>query len=408
MSLADMRNIIVAALVIAIVVVAGIAVALTSKPGTNSTSTLTSETSGQNCASNANGVDQWLTFKANPQRTGFTNTSFPSGGKFLGQLAWHNSKVGLSGEIVSLFGRVLAANWYLNAISMSNGSLLWSLATGAGPYPSLASDGRTVFLGSNGGGLIGFDPLTGKNVTSLNQVMALGATAICGGVAYVSSVPGFGYPQYPTGSLLAINLTTGKTLWGLSLTSNQYEGFPTTDGRFVYSVLTNNTLIAYLSGTGQRAWSKAFPQNLTMAPPVWNGELVVSTADGRVNAVNAASGSDLWSTKVNGSIEDTRSSAALGYGEVFLGTSEGFYALNATTGSVIWRVGTAGSTFGTPTVVGGMVFVADQGGTLHEFDASNGSTIWSYSGLGVGYVSEPIVANGIIVVDGNNGIFAFH
>ena len=134
-----MRKIIFATLVVAIVVVAGISVALTYKLGTT-TSTLASETSGENCGSDATGPNQWLTFKANPQRTGFTNSTFASGSKFLGQLNWNNSKVGLTNEMVSLYGGVFAANWYLNALSLSNGSLLWSLATGPGPYPSLASD----------------------------------------------------------------------------------------------------------------------------------------------------------------------------------------------------------------------------------------------------------------------------
>jgi outer membrane protein assembly factor BamB len=309
--------------------------------------------------------------------------------------------------MVSLYDRVLAANYYLNALSLSNGSLLWSNPTGVGPYPSMASDGRMVFMGSNGGGLVVFDPLTGKAITTMNQVMALGSAAICGNVAFVSSVAGLAYPRSPTGSLLAVNVTTGRTLWDVNLTVGQFEGFPVTDGRLVYSTITNNTLLAYSAGTGQPVWSKAFAQNLTSAPPIWRGELLVSTVDGRVFALNATSGNAVWSTKVNGTIEDIRSSAAVGYGEVFLGTSGGMYALNATSGSVLWRAGAEGTTLGTPTIVDGVVFIADQGGNLYEFNASNGALLWTYSGLGVGYVSEPIVTDGLVVVDGNNGIFAF-
>ena len=404
-----MRRTLFAVLVVAIVAVAGISIALTSKPGTTTTLTLASGPVGVSCVSHAASTDQWLTFKVGPQRTGYTNASFVgTGGRFLGQLSWHNGDVGLTYEMVSLYDRVFAANYYLNALSLSNGSLLWSNATGVGPYPSMASDGRIVFFGSNGGGLVAFDPLTGKEMTTMNQVMALGATAICGDVAYVSSVAGSGYPHYPSGSLLAINLTTGQTLWSVDLSSGQFEGFPTTDGRFVYSIITNNTLLAYSAGTGQLVWSKAFPQNLTSAPPISDGELFVSTVDGRVYAFNAANGNEAWSTKINGVVGDARSSVAVGHGEVILGTSEGLYALNATNGLVVWRAGTDGTTLGTPTIIEGVIFVADQGGTLYEFNASDGAQLWSYAGLGVGYVSEPIIANGFVVVDGNNGIFAFH
>jgi outer membrane protein assembly factor BamB len=404
-----MRGILFVVLVILVVALVGISFTLLTGSSTTTTQTLTNGASSRSCVSHAAGVDQWLTYKSNPQRTGYTNATFTSpGGKFLGQLAWYNANVGMTYEMVSLYGRVFAANYYLNALSLANGSLLWANATGVGPYPSMASDGRMVFLGSNGGGLVAFDPLTGKEMASMNQVMALGATAICGGVAFVSSVPGIGFPQSPSGSLLALNLTTGKTLWGVNLTSGEFEGFPTTDGRFVYSIVPNNALAAYSAETGQPAWRKAFPQNLTSTPPVQDGELFVSTVDGRVYALNAKSGNEIWSTKVNGTIEDVRSSLAVGYGEVFLGTSGGLYALNATSGSILWRTGIEGFTFGTPTVVDGVVLVANQGGTLYEFNASNGTLLWSFAGLGVGYVSEPVVADGLVVVDGVNGIFAFH
>jgi hypothetical protein len=36
-----------------------------------------------------------------------------------------------------------------------------------------------AFLGSNRGGLVAFDPLAGKEMTTLNEVMYLGATTIC-------------------------------------------------------------------------------------------------------------------------------------------------------------------------------------------------------------------------------------
>jgi outer membrane protein assembly factor BamB len=103
-----------------------------------------------------------------------------------------------------------------------------------------------------------------------------------------------------------------------------------------------------------------------------------------------------------------RASSAVAYDKIFLGTSAGLMAVNATDGSVIWKAPLNSTDTSNPTVVDGSVFIADSSGTLHQFNASTGALEWSFTGLGQGYVSEPIVAGGIVAVDGNNRVFAFH
>lgn len=405
----------------------------------------TTPAAGENgCGAGSAYTDGWLTFKHDSQRTGYSSSNFSStSGKFMGQLVWQSKPAGIS-EMVSIQHKMFAAEYELNALNSSNGALLWSIQTGAGPYPPLSSDGKLVYLGSNQGGLYAFNATTDKNAP-IGNVMTLGHSAICGDVAYVSSGPGesFGGAPSITGSLLAMNLTTGTTLWNIKLTTGSFIGYPTTDGQLVYSIINNDTALAFAANSGALVWKEVLPQasqtviapgnvtisstssstatgprtvtvtlfggqNLVETPPLAEGELFVTTVDGHVFALNATNGNEVWSKGLGAGIDDPRSSSAVGYGKIFLGTSGGLFAVNISDGSVAWRAQLGDAHPSTPTVVDGSVFIADGNGTLYQFDASNGTLLWHFSGLGGGWVSEPIVADGLIVTDANNGVFAFH
>ena len=200
--------------------------------------------------------------------------------------------------------------------------------------------------------------------------MTLGYAAICGDVAYVSSGPGRSLGGAPsiTGSLLAMNLTTGTTLWNVRLTTGSFVGYPTTDGQAVYSIMNNGTVLAFAAKSGALVWKQAFAPsveaaqtstrtgNLTTSstssataitsqtvtitfsvtepylvdtPPLAAGKLFVTTTDGHVYALDSTSGSQVWATSLGAAIDYPRSSPAIGYGRVFLGTEGGLFALDA-------------------------------------------------------------------------------
>jgi outer membrane protein assembly factor BamB len=401
-------------------------------------SSVVSGSQNPNCGVGPSNGDEWLTFKHDSQRTGYSDSNFSSpSGNFLGQLVWQSKFAGIS-EMVSAQHKLFAAEYELDALNSSNGALLWSVQTGAGPYPPLSSDGESVYLGSNGGSLVAFNPGTGQNKVVSDQVMTLGAAAICGDVAYVSSVPGgIGYPPSPSGSLMALHLSTGAIIWNVTLRAGSFIGYPTTDGRLVYSVISNGTAVAFGADSGTLAWKDALvptligPQTgvvtttgtsstvetvtatvlqptVVGTPPLEGGILFVTTADGSVHALNATNGKEIWTTALGATVDDSRSSSSLGYGKIFVGTSGGLYAVNTPDGSVAWKAKLGDSNPGTPTVDDGSVFVADRSGTLYQFDANSGALLWQFSGLGGGYVGEPIVADGLLVIDVNAGVFAFH
>lgn len=415
-------------IVIALIVVAGVAVSFyagafrattqsstslsRSQTASTSASTSLTETSLTRLQNGSCGVaaaysDDWLTFKHDPQRTGYSSFSFSStpAGKFLGQLAWQNKTGGGSPDIVSALGEVFVATYWLFALNLSSGSEQWNVTTGAGPAPPLASDGRFVYLGSNQGGLYEFIPKNGGHEVVGYDVKDLGSTAICGHVAYVASANSRSFGS----SLLAMNLSTSSTFWQVKLSSDYFLPYPTTDGRLVYSVINNNTVAAFDAGSGALVWKEAVPQpGIVESPPLADGDLFVTTLGGQVFALNATNGKEVWSMSLGAAIKDV-ASPAVGYGKLFLGTSEGLSAVNVSNGSIAWRapLGNADISM-VPTIVDGSVFIANDNGTLYQFDADHGTLLWQFSGLGRGYATQPIVTDQLIVIDGENGVFAFH
>jgi outer membrane protein assembly factor BamB len=294
-----------------------------------------------------------------------------------------------------------------------------------GPVPPIASNGTTVYLGSNLGGLVAFNPATGAS-QQVGDVNTLGTVAICGEIAYVNSGPGEFQNSRTTDWLQALNLTSGQTIWGDNLSAGYFIGYPTTDGHTVFMLMDNGTVCAFAADSGTLVWKQTIPlssvtttvpnpngrqtvaDDLIETPPLSGGLLYVTTTFGMMYALNATSGAVVWSSGLGTTFVDTTGSSAAAYGMIFEGTAAGLLAVNATDGSIVWKAQLNSTDAGTPTVVDGHVFITDSSGTLYQFNATDGASMWKYTGLGAGYVSEPIVAGGFVAVDGNNGIFAFH
>lgn len=437
---AGIRRAAFASAVAAAIIIAGVAVSYPRGPTTSTTASSHSSTTGlenPGCGVGPSYGDEWLTYKHDSQRTGYSSYGFSTSaaGKFLGQLAWQN-KSGFS-EMAATESELFVSSWWLFALNLTNGKGLWTETTGAGPAPPISANGNTVYLGENIGPLTAFNATTGAS-SQVGSTMYLATSAICGDVAYANSgseAPG-GMPQpgASTDSLQALNLTSGQNIWTVSLTSGFFNSFyPTTDGHAVYMLMDNGTVFAYSAASGALEWRKTIPlvnvttvttstgpngartiivnatgaDDFVLAPPVSDGKLYVTTTFGVMYALDATTGSVVWSTNLGTRVADPRGGAAVGYGKVFEGTSEGLLAVNATDGSVVWKAPLNSTDTSAPAVVDGYVFIADSSGTLYQFNETTGALLWSFTGLGAGFVSEPIVAGGLVAVDGNNGVFAF-
>jgi alcohol dehydrogenase (cytochrome c)/quinohemoprotein ethanol dehydrogenase len=133
-------------------------------------------------------------------------------------------------------------------------------------------------------------------------------------------------------------------------------------------------------------------------PLVVDGVLYVSTAWSKVKAYNAATGEPLWAYDplvpggwaVNACCDVVNRGVAVWEGKVFVGTIDGrLVALDAATGKPLWDVNTIDKTkpytiTGAPRVVKGLVLIGNGGaelgvrGYVSAYDARNGTMKWRF------------------------------
>jgi outer membrane protein assembly factor BamB len=126
------------------------------------------------------------------------------------------------------------------------------------------------------------------------------------------------------------------------------------------------------------------------------------------NTINAANVSQLkvfWTASTTGIIS---SSPAIVNGVAYIGGQDGFvYAVNATTGAIIWTAATANH-----------VYIEDQGGTLYAFDALTGALKGENAQIGndnhngistaTGSGFSPVINSGKVYVTADSTIYVFN
>jgi hypothetical protein len=97
-------------------------------------------------------------------------------------------------------------------------------------------------------------------------------------------------------------------------------------------------------------------------------------------------------------------------GMVFVTTFAGVYnvyALNITTGTLVWGYSTRGYVWSSPAVADGKLYVGSLDNRIYCLNAATGTFIWSYT-TGNWVLSSPAVADGVVFVGSEDGkVYAF-
>ena len=128
-------------------------------------------------------------------------------------------------------------------------------------------------------------------------------------------------------------------------------------------------------------------------PALSGGFLYVTDDNGQAYKIDAVTGKEVWTTKLDGAI---RSAPVLSAGLVFFGSgNDHCYALSADTGQVVWDQATGGSITTSPTITGGLVVFASADNNVYSLNVHTGKKAWS-----VAFDSDPSVSP--LVFDGTN------
>jgi outer membrane protein assembly factor BamB len=242
--------------------------------------------------------------------------------------------------------------------------------------------------------------------------------ALADGVVYIAALDGH---------LYAIDQETGKEKWNFK-SRMPIASSPAVIGGTLYFVSSAGSLVALDIKTGQPKWVYAIEyerkfeaRNLhgypsaaqtipdvfdifTSSPAVANGKVYFGSGDGNVYAVDAQSGSLLWKFATK---DVVHSSPAVVNNTVYIGSWDSYlYAIDADTGQGKWsfksgddntihnQVGFQSS----PAVVDGTVYIGCRDAHVYAIDAATGHKKWDYPTNKSWVVGTPAVREGMVYV----------
>jgi outer membrane protein assembly factor BamB len=146
-------------------------------------------------------------------------------------------------------------------------------------------------------------------------------------------------------------------------------------------------------------------QFVNLVPAVVNDVLYVADRKGRVVALDAASGKQIWSVRIDAPVS---AGPAAGGGLVLLGTSNAeVIALDATNGAVRWTAQVSSEVLSVPQLDIDRVIVQTADGTIAGLDTKDGHQVWvsdrTVPVLTLRGTSTPVVTHGIVLAGFSTG-----
>lgn len=231
-------------------------------------------------------------------------------------------------------------------------------------------------MNANHSGVISF------NATSLPST-SLWSVDVGGPASYALIARGRVYVTVVVGGnseLLALDATTGATIWGPIAFAGAANAAYENGLLFVTSgsSISTQLLTAVDADTGASKWSSTVLGQWFPAPPVALGGHVYSLTGGWLSVFDETNGATLWNVYVSGS-NGTMAVTADG---VYTAAPCTTYDLLPLDGSVIWyaNTGCSGGGGSTPVVAGGSAY-SPIDGTFQgiEYDAGSGAVISNFS-----------------------------
>lgn len=165
----------------------------------------------------------------------------------------------------------------------------------------------------------------------------------------------------------------------------------------------------------RQQWVTTVAGSVFSSPAIADGRVYVGGLDGRLHALDAATGEQLWAkpdSALDGDWIDA--SPAVGDGIVYVGINRPaseIWAFDAVTGATRWRIGASVSNIvGSPTLAGSVLYAATTEDQVLALDAATGTRIWDAKpngGRGSGFYASPTVAGGkVFAASLNHRVYA--
>ena len=309
----------------------------------------------------------------------------------------------------------------LFALDETSGAVLWSNASIRGLSSPAVFNG-TLLLGGSDGRLHSIDASDGTelwNVTLLAEPQFSGVTSspkLLFDTAYIGTFNETG----GAGEVLSLWATNGTIRWRQAAPGSiSFSSPAVVDGALYVGVIgryNTSTLVTYDppygvlaldATTGAQRWFHPTGASVAASPLVHGSQVLAPSKDGAVYALNTTTGAVVWQASVAAGVSSPAlvGSTVVVAGGAF-GTGGRVSALDAATGSALWTFVPNGPVQSSVSAADGKVFFSTNvaNGTIYAVNASSGRPSWSYTPSPLQYIfGSPVVADGLVFAPSDNG-----
>jgi outer membrane protein assembly factor BamB len=239
-------------------------------------------------------------------------------------------------------------------------------------------------------------------------ILSASTPAAVGSVVYVTVLARGGGSN--SGRVLALSYKNGRVLWSRDLPSPS-ESSPLIDHGRLFFGSQNGIVYALSAHNGSVLWTYHAAGAVKASPTLSGGVLYFGDYSGHVQAISEQSGRRLWVSGSGGALLGSGtfySTAAVVYGRVFLGNTDGrIYAYDAFTGRLDWAVQTGAYVYASPAVtnapgLGPTLYLGSYDGTFYALNTRSGHIDWSFDAHGRISGSATIVGRTVYFADLGN------
>jgi len=323
----------------------------------------------------------------------------------------------------------------LFAVDTTNGEILWSKITGPG-YVGPVIDDDVIYIGTDSHGLdpsheyvYAINRFTGEEIWQRKIYGGIPESIqfdddkiyFCSDTIYaLNKIDGSVNWTYNMGSicvtkpmlkdnvlyaasygrkLAKVDTTDGSRIWSITLSAGPWDNSITTDskGHIFLAIYYDRTINSYDEDDGTLIWSYRLHGGPLSFNAYHNGVIFISDTSGYVYALNSTSGTLIWENKIGNTIDI--SSPTLSGGLLFIGTrdnSEGaFFALNETTGDILWKYTIGSSITAPPSIADGIMLCGTDDWYMYAFDFGIGTGNWilhRYDSFNTAYSPDGLIS----------------
>jgi outer membrane protein assembly factor BamB len=266
--------------------------------------------------------------------------------------------------------------------------------------------GERIFQLGDDATLHAIDKYSGRELWS-KRLGALSASSPAVGGERVYATVLSRAPGQQAGRIVALATSHGHMFWSRDLPS-RCESSPLLDHGKLFFGTENGTVYALDARTGRQLWTYRAAGAVKASPSLSGGVLYFGDYAGNVQAVRERDGHRLWLSGSGGALLGSGtfySTAAVVYGRVFLGNTDGrVYAYDQSDGKLDWAVQTGAYVYASPAVanapgVGPTLYLGSYDGTFYAINARSGRIVWQHHAGGRISGSATIVGRTVYFAD---------